>query len=86
MSEAGVPGYEVLLWFGLYAPAGTPAAIVQRLHAETVRAFSDPKVRDSLVQDGVQVVASNPEQLAQFQRAETAKYARLVKELGLKAD
>jgi tripartite-type tricarboxylate transporter receptor subunit TctC len=86
MSEAGVPGYEVLLWFGLYAPAGTPAAIVQRLHAETARAFADPKVRDPLVQDGVQVVAGSPEQLAQFQRAEMAKYALLVKELGLKAD
>jgi tripartite-type tricarboxylate transporter receptor subunit TctC len=86
MSEAGLPGYEVLLWFGLYAPAGTPAAIVQRLHAETAKAFADPKVRDPLVHDGVQVVAGSPEQLAQFQRAEIAKYARLVKDLGLKAD
>ncbi|MFC5499702.1 Bug family tripartite tricarboxylate transporter substrate binding protein [Caenimonas terrae] len=86
MSEAGMPGYEVLLWFGLYAPAGTPAAVVQRLHAETVKAFADPAVRDPLVQDGVQVVAGSPEQLAQFQRAEIAKYAKVIKDLGLKAD
>jgi tripartite-type tricarboxylate transporter receptor subunit TctC len=83
MAEAGLPGYEVLLWFGLYAPAATPAAIVQRLHAETVKAFAEPKVRDPLVQDGVDVVASTPQQLAQFQRAEIGKYAKLVKELGL---
>jgi len=84
MAEAGLPGYEVLLWFALYAPAGTPAPIVQRLHAETVKAFADPKVRDPLVQDGVDVVTGTPEQLARFQRAEIAKYAKLVKELGLK--
>lgn len=83
MSEAGVKGYEVLLWFGLYAPAGTPAPIVQRLHQETVKAFADPKLRESLVKDGVTVVASTPEQLRKFQQDETAKYARLIKALGL---
>lgn len=86
MAEAGLPGYEVLLWFGLYAPAGTPPAIVQRLHAEAVKAFADPKVREPLVKDGVEVVTSTPQQLAQFQRSETAKYAKQVKELGLKAE
>jgi tripartite-type tricarboxylate transporter receptor subunit TctC len=86
MSEAGLPGYEVLLWFGLYAPAGTPQAIVQRLHAETVKAFADARVRNGLVQDGVDLVASTPQQLALFQRGETAKYAKLTRELGLKAE
>lgn len=83
MSEAGVKGYEVLLWFGLYAPAGTPAPIVQRLHQETVKAFADTKLRESLVKDGVTVVASTPEQLRKLQQDETAKYARLIKALGL---
>jgi tripartite-type tricarboxylate transporter receptor subunit TctC len=83
MAEAGLPGYEVLLWFALYAPAGTPKAIVQRLHAETVKAFSDPKVRDPLVRDGVDVVASTPQHLARFQGSEITKYAKLVKALGL---
>jgi tripartite-type tricarboxylate transporter receptor subunit TctC len=86
MSEAGLPGYEVLLWFGLYAPGGTPQPIVQKLHAETVKAFADPKVRDPLVHDGVDVIASTPQQLAQFQRAEIGKYAKLVKDLNLKAN
>jgi tripartite-type tricarboxylate transporter receptor subunit TctC len=84
MAEAGLPGYEVLLWFGLYAPAGTPRPIVQKLQAEVAKALSDPKIRDPLVQDGVEVIASTPQQLAQFQRGEIAKYARVVKELGLK--
>jgi tripartite-type tricarboxylate transporter receptor subunit TctC len=85
MSEAGVKGYEVLLWFGLYAPAGTPPEIVQKLHAETVKAFSDPKVRESLVHDGVTVVASTPQELRAFQQAETAKYGKLIKALGISA-
>jgi tripartite-type tricarboxylate transporter receptor subunit TctC len=83
MAEAGLPGYEVLLWFALYAPAGTPKAIVQRLHAETVKAFADPKVRDPLVRDGVDVVASTPQHLARFPGSEITKYAKLVKALGL---
>lgn len=84
MAQAGLPGFEVLLWFALYAPAGTPPAIVQKLQAEVAKAFADPQLRDPLVRDGVDVIVSTPQQLAQFQRAEIAKYARLVKELGLK--
>lgn len=83
MSEAGVKGYEVLLWFGLYAPAGTPAPIVQKLQQETANAFADPTLRDSLVKDGVTLIASTPEQLRRFQKEEAAKYAKLIKALGL---
>jgi tripartite-type tricarboxylate transporter receptor subunit TctC len=83
LSEAGVKGYEVLLWFALYAPAGTPAPIVQRLHQETVKAFADPKLRESFVKDGVTVVAGTPDELRKFQQEETVKYAKLIKTLGL---
>lgn len=86
MAEAGLPGYEVLLWFALYAPAGTPKPVVQKLQAEVARALADPKLRDPLVQDGVEVIASTPQQLAKFQRGEIAKYARLVKQLKLKTN
>ncbi len=86
MAESGLPGYEVLLWFAFYAPAGTPKAIVNKLHAEVVKAFSDPRIRTPLTQDGVDVITSTPEQLARFQRTEVEKYARLVKELGLKVN
>jgi tripartite-type tricarboxylate transporter receptor subunit TctC len=84
MAQAGLPGYEVLLWFAMFAPAGTPKPIVQKLHDEVAKAFTDAKIRDPLVRDGVDVIASSPQKLAEFQRAEIAKYAKLVKELGLK--
>jgi tripartite-type tricarboxylate transporter receptor subunit TctC len=84
MAESGLPDYEMLLWFALYAPAATPQPIVQALNAAAVKAFADPKVRDSFVPDGVRLVASTPQQLAQFQQAEMAKYAKLVKDLGLR--
>ncbi len=86
MSEAGLPGYEVLLWFALYAPAGTPKVIVNKLQAEVAKAFSDTHIRGPLVQDGVDVIVSTPDQLARFQRAEIDKYAGIVKELGLKVN
>lgn len=86
MAEAGLPGYEVLLWFGMYGPAGMPQPVVQKLHDVVVKAFADPKIRDPLVRDGVDVVVSTPQQLAQFQGRELDKYARLAKELALKVN
>jgi tripartite-type tricarboxylate transporter receptor subunit TctC len=84
VAEAGVPGYELLLWFALYAPAGTPQAIVNKLHAETVRTFADPAVRQPLVNDGITVVAGTPRQLADFQKSEMDKFGTLIRKLDLK--
>ncbi|MGV3571897.1 MAG: tripartite tricarboxylate transporter substrate binding protein [Ramlibacter sp.] len=84
VAEAGVAGYELLLWFALYAPAGTPQAIVNKLHAETVRTFADPAVRQPLVNDGVSVVAGTPKELAEFQKAEIEKFGALIRKLDLK--
>jgi tripartite-type tricarboxylate transporter receptor subunit TctC len=84
VAEAGVPGYELLLWFALYAPAGTPQAIVEKLHAETVRTFADPAVRQPLVNDGITVVAGTPKQLADFQKSEIEKFGTLIRKLDLK--
>lgn len=84
IAEAGVKDYELLLWFALYAPAGTPPDIVKRLHAETERAFADPAVRDPLVRDGVTVIASTPAKLAEFQQSETTKFGNLIRKLDLK--
>lgn len=83
LSEAGLPGYELLLWFALYAPAGTPQNIVARLHAETARIFADPAVRDPLVRDGVTVIAGTPGELADFQRSEIDKFGTLIRKLNL---
>lgn len=83
LAEAGLPGYELLLWFALYAPAGTPQDIIGKLHAETARIFADPAVRDPLVRDGVTVVANTPKELAAFQRSEIDKFGALVRKLDL---
>jgi tripartite-type tricarboxylate transporter receptor subunit TctC len=86
MAEGGVPGYEVTGWYGFYAPAGTPTDIVRRLHAEAKRGLNSPEVKDRLTKAGNEVVASTPEEFAAFLRAEIAKWARVVKEAGLRAD
>jgi tripartite-type tricarboxylate transporter receptor subunit TctC len=86
IAEAGVPGYEATQWFGLLAPAGTPRAIVDRWHRETVRALKDPEVRDRLVADGADPVGSTPEEFAAYLRAETIKWAKVVKAIGIQPE
>jgi tripartite-type tricarboxylate transporter receptor subunit TctC len=85
--EAGVPGYMVTTWYGLFAPAGTPAPIVSRLHAEMVKAMQTPDVRarlESIGADGS--VSRSPEEFAALVRADTARYAKIVKEIGIRID
>lgn len=85
ISEAGVPGYNVTGWYGLYAPAGTPMDIVRRLQAEGARALNSPDVKEKLMKTGNEPVASRPEEFAAFLRAEMAKWAKVIKASGLKA-
>src|SRR5438309_110488 len=85
--EAGVPGYVVITWYGAFAPAGTPGAIVHRLHAEMVKAMQTPEVRaklDGIGADGT--VSRSPEEFAALVRADTARYAKIVKDIGLRID
>jgi len=86
MGEAKVPNFVVEQWQAIYVPAGTPKPIVARLNAEIVRALKDPEVVDRLEKIGVNVVGSTPEQLAQIQRDDTAKWARVIKSAGIKLD
>jgi tripartite-type tricarboxylate transporter receptor subunit TctC len=86
IAEAGVPGYEATQWFGIVAPAGTPRAIVERWHRETVRALKDSEVRDRLVADGADPVGSSPEEFAAYLRSETEKWAKVVKSVGIKPE
>ena len=74
MSEAGIKDYEVLNWFGLFAPAGTPQPIVDRLQAEAVAMFAEPKTREMLTGEGAEPVASKPADFATFVRAEIKKW------------
>ena len=85
IAEAGVPGYEALQWFGLFAPAGTPKEIVHRLHAEITRAAQDPDIKKRFVSDGGDPQPSaTPEAFANYIRADMAKWAKVVQEAGIK--
>ena len=86
IAESGVKGYEVLSWNGIAAPAGTPEAIVERLHTEAVRALRDPKVQQRLAEQGAEAVGSSPAEYDAFIRSETEKWARVIKESGAKVE
>ena len=86
IAEAGVPGYEAVQWFGVLAPAGTPREIVARLHGEVVRTLQSAEIRDRLAGDGADPVGSTPEEFAAFLRAETVKWAKVVKAAGIQPE
>ena len=87
VAEAGVPGYEVITWYGVFAPAGTPAAVVNRLHAEIAKAMESPVAHARLAEAGADgSVTRSPEEFAAIVRADTARYAKIIKEAGLKID
>ena len=84
MAEAGVPGFDISNWFAYFVPAGTPAAVIARLNSEVNRGLAQRDVTEKLANVGAEVVGTSPEELARFVRAETDKYARLVKLSGAK--
>jgi tripartite-type tricarboxylate transporter receptor subunit TctC len=84
MQEAGVAGFDISNWFAYFVPAGTAADAIAKLNAELVRALKLPDVVEKLAAVGAEVAASSPEELAQFVRAETDKFARLIKASGAK--
>lgn len=86
MAEAGLPGYEVTSWQGIFAPAGTPPAIVERLNTEIVKILHMPDVRERLVGLGIEPVADTSAEFAAFQKAEIAKWAKVVKDGGVKIE
>jgi tripartite-type tricarboxylate transporter receptor subunit TctC len=84
IAEAGVPGYEVPVWFAIFVPKKTPAAIVSLLNGEIQKLMNDPRAKASLASQGFDASPSTPEQLTKMMQAETAKWARVVKESGAK--
>ena len=86
MSEAGLPGFEIVSWFGLLAPAGTPAPIVARLNAETVKVLERPDVKAALANQGLEVAPGTPEQFAAHIKSEIAKFTKIGKAAGIKAE
>lgn len=83
MEEVGLKGYEIVSWFGLAVPAGTPPAVVQRLNEALNHASSDARARATLEARGATVVQGSPEEFLAFVKAETAKFAPIVKRAGV---
>jgi tripartite-type tricarboxylate transporter receptor subunit TctC len=86
VDEAGVPGYDVGVWFGVLTVAGTPREIVQRLNTEIVKVLTSAEVRERFGRLGVDVVAGTPEQFSQFLKSEVARWAKVVQDANIKAD
>lgn len=86
IAESGIPGYEVTIWYALYVPAGTPKPIIARLNAETVKALASPDLKERLTLQGVDVGSSTPEALTAFTKAETTKWAKVVKDAGVQLE
>ncbi len=86
LAESGIPGYESNGWFAILAPAGTPAAIVARLHDEITGVLNLPEIREQFSAAGLEPLPSTPEQLGQLIRTETVKWAKVIKESGAKVD
>ena len=87
VAESGVPGYEVTTWYGLFAPAGTPAAVVRKIFAETARIVRLPDVKERLDSMGTEETTNtSPEEFAALVKSDIAKYAKVVKAAGLRID
>jgi tripartite-type tricarboxylate transporter receptor subunit TctC len=86
IAEAGVPGYEATSWFGMFAPANTPAPVVARLNGALLKVLADPEVKKKLAEQGAEPYSEKPEQFAEFIRKETAKWSKVVKDSGASAD
>jgi tripartite-type tricarboxylate transporter receptor subunit TctC len=86
VSESGLPGYELIFWTGLFAPAGTPRDIIGRIQAEVARAMHAPENRERLAALGIDPVANSPEEFAGYLRAEAARYATVIKAANIGAE
>jgi tripartite-type tricarboxylate transporter receptor subunit TctC len=86
IAEAGLPGFEYEGLTGILAPAGTPAAVIERLHAEVVKGMALPEVRNRLVSLGYEPVAGTPAQFATRISADVVKFAKIIKDANIKAE
>jgi len=86
MAEAGVPGFDISTWFGLFAPAGTPADVIAKWNGDVVRILESPDVRERLLAQGAEPAPDSAADFGRFVAGELAKYARIVKASGAKVD
>ena len=81
-----LPGFEVVGWYGLLAPAKLPAPIVAKLHTEMIKILNQPDIRERILFDGSEPVGSTPEQFGKYLHADLAKWAKVVKDSGAKME
>ncbi len=86
VAEAGVPGFEVNVWFGMQVPAGTPKAVVDKLNRDIVTLLKEPDVIQRFRNQGVEVVASTPEQFGTLVRSEITKWTQLIREANIRIE
>ena len=86
VSEAGLPGFEVGSWYGFHAPAGTPKLIIDKLHAEMVKAMKTPELREKFSNVGAETIANTPAEYGAFVQAELKKWSKVVRSTGVKID
>jgi tripartite-type tricarboxylate transporter receptor subunit TctC len=86
VSEAGLPGYVVVSWFGVLVPAATPRELVMRLNADLARAMSAPDIRDRLAGEGAEPTVGTPDQFAAFVKSEITQWTKVIKNAGIVAE
>jgi tripartite-type tricarboxylate transporter receptor subunit TctC len=86
LAEAGLPGFEVLSWYGVFVPASTPSALVDRLNGELRKVLADKEVLDRFLALGVEPVGGTPQDFATTIRNDTVRWAGVVKEAGIQLD
>lgn len=85
MKESGVDDFVVPIWYGILAPAGTPREIVNRLNSEIHKALASADIKQRLASSGVEPLVSTQEHFADFIKSETVRYAKVIKDAGIKA-
>jgi tripartite-type tricarboxylate transporter receptor subunit TctC len=86
LAEAGVPGYDVEVWFGVVAPAATPRDVVARLNAEIQRILALPDVKERFARVGVHTIGGSPEQFAAYLQEQAEKWGKVVREAGVRVE
>jgi tripartite-type tricarboxylate transporter receptor subunit TctC len=86
LDESGLKGYQIVGWNGLFVPAGTPQSVINALHAAVVRALALPEVKERLAVLGADGVGDTPQHFAAFIKTDIAKWAKVVKDAGLKVE
>lgn len=86
VAESGVPGYEAMPWLGLVAPAGTPPAVVERVHQEVAKILQEPDIKERFKGWGLDIIGNTPAEFASFIRRDVDQWARVIKKANIKAD